>query len=155
MCGGEDTVWKDRTGRHPGETRAGRTCRQDMGVLPSCSIVGPQASHSTSVRLPLLGCTVIGQLFVMWVTTQHPWGHHSLRVITRLPTPTFCVGWAVTFHLIFLNQITYVCQKCSFQKGFWAMSEDIQRHRVSHTNLFSFRSICCFLLCWIVVSSLA
>lgn len=135
----------------PGQ--AGHAGRTWGFCLPAPSWDLRQVTRPLSASHSLVA--VIGQLFVMWVTTQHPWGHHSLRVITRLPTPTFCVGWAVTFHLIFLNQITYVCQKCSFQKGFWAMSEDIQRHRVSHTNLFSFRSICCFLLCWIVVSSLA
>lgn len=146
-------VWRRRHGleRRNKAAPRGDQGRRDTGVLPSCSIVWPQASHSTSAWLPLLGCTVIGRLFVVWATTKHPQGHHSLGVITRSPTPTFCVGWAVTFRLIILNQITCVCQKSPFQKGFWALSED----RISHTNLFSFLSVCSFLLCWIVVRSSA
>lgn len=138
MCGGEDTVWKGRAGQHTGESRAVR--RQGFCFpAPPCDL---RQVTKPPPPLPLSGCVAVG-------SHRARLGTLTSGGFTRSPTPTFCVGQAITFHLILLNQIICVCQKCLFQKGFWALSENIQPRSISHMNLFSFRSVCCFLLCWI------
>lgn len=55
---------------------------------------------------------------MVWAATKHAQGCCDHGGIARLPTPTFHVGQAITFHLIILNQIICVSLKCLFQKGF-------------------------------------
>lgn len=55
-------------------------------------------------------------------------------------------GPGTTVHLIIPNKTICAHLKVSSRK---ALRENIQQHRVSDTNWFSFRSICFVLLCWI------
>lgn len=110
-----------------------------------------RGTSGNSLNLCLHSHSLVAQLWDSSLRCGQPQstlGDVTSRGIMRSPTPTFCGGQA--FDLIILNQIICVCQKCLFQKGFRALSENIQQHRISHANLFSFRSVCCVLLCWII-----
>lgn len=131
MCGGEDKVWEGRGGQHRGEPG-------QSGVLLSCSIMWPQASHLTSASTPTLwshSCDSLCGVGSHKACSGMLWSGG----ITRLSTPVFQVGQVITFHLTILNQTTCLPKNLSSRKVSY---ETIQPQRISHRNWCLFRPLC-------------